>query len=77
MIEGEGEEGTAACRYTQIVGKGVRKVPKSQLSVAIKLEDTIPRGGIQNISNMKHYRGMLTGCRFTYYHTALMERADF
>jgi hypothetical protein len=67
----------AACRYTQIVGKGVRKVPKSQLSVAIKLEDTIPRGGIQNISNMKHYRRMHTGCCFTYYHTALVERADF
>jgi hypothetical protein len=51
--EGEGEEGTVACKYTQIVGRGVQKVQKSQLSVAIKLEDTIPLGGMQNISNMK------------------------
>jgi hypothetical protein len=52
--EGEGEEGTVACKYTQIVGKGVQKVLKSKLSVAIKLEILfLMEVYIQIISNMK------------------------
>jgi hypothetical protein len=58
--EGEGEEGTVACKYTQIVGKGVQKVQKSQLSVAIKLEDTIPRGSIH--TEYFKYETSIVGC---------------
>jgi len=58
--EGEGEEGTVACKYTQIVGKGVQKVLKSKLSVAIKLEDTIPQGSIH--TDYFKYETSIVGC---------------
>ena len=60
MKEGEGEEGTVACKYTQIVGKGVQKVLKSKLSVAIKLEDNIPHGSIY--TGYFRYETSIVGC---------------
>ena len=60
MKEGEGEEGIVACKYTQIVGKGVQKVLKSKLSVAIKLEDTIPHGSIH--TDYFKYETSIVGC---------------
>jgi len=74
--EGE-EEGTIACKNTQIVGKEVQNVQKSQLSVTkIRRYYSAWRYTYRIFQIWNEYRRMHTGCRFTYCHTALVERAD-